>query len=79
MNMRLLFLLAMTLPVAAFADGFDYNYVEAGYVSTEVDAGLVDVDGDGFGLRGSMALKDNVHIFAALDDQDLDLGMESSR
>ncbi|PZN35391.1 MAG: hypothetical protein DIU71_00095 [Proteobacteria bacterium] len=55
---------------ALAAEGLSYTYVEAGYVRTDVDS--PNIDGDGFGLRGSLAVTDMVHVFATFSDQDLD-------
>jgi hypothetical protein len=51
-------------------DGFDYSYVELGYVKSELDD--FDVDGDGLGVRGSYEFTQNFHAFAAYSDQDFD-------
>lgn len=55
---------------AVAAEGFDYSYVEIGYVKSEIDD--LDIDGDGFGLRGSYEFTENFHAFAAYADQDFD-------
>lgn len=75
-SMALLSLVA--LPVAAFADGFDYTYVEAGIVNTKIDVGPFDVDGDGLGVNGSFALTDNVHLIAGYSDQHYDFSLDGS-
>ena|SRR5690606_10345774 len=68
-----------TLPLAALAQerGFDYTYVEGGYLS---DAGPVEPDSDGLGLRGSVTLNDRLHLFADYSTHDHDAGpdLESS-
>lgn len=69
---------ALALPIAAHADGFDYTFVEAGVLNSEVDAGPFDVDGDGFGVSGSFALQDNLHVVAGYSDQDYDFGIDGS-
>ena len=69
---RSLFALGLlaALPFAASAaDGLSYNYVEAGYVATNLD-GLPDADG--FGLRGSVAFHPNFHLFGDYSKQDVD-------
>ena len=68
----------LILPAAAFADGFDYTYVEAGIVNTEIDIGPFNVDGDGFGVNGSLALTDNLHFIGGYSDQDYDFGVDGS-
>ncbi len=62
--------LSMASSAMAADSGFDYSYVELGYVKTEIDD--LDVDGDGFELRGSLELTDKFHVFAAYADQDFD-------
>lgn len=59
-------LLALTLlaalPFAASAaEGVSYNYVQGGYAATNNNDG--EVDADGFGIDGSVAVHKNVHIF----------------
>ena len=67
----------MALPVTVLADGFDYTYVEAGFVNSEIDVGPFDVDGDGFGLSGSFALSDSIHLIGSYSDQDYDFGVSA--
>lgn len=57
-------------------DGFDYSYVELGYVKSELDD--FDVDGDGFGLRGSYEFTQNIHAFAAYSDQEFDFDVNAT-
>ena len=67
-------LLAM-LPFAASAQsasGLNYNYVEGGYVATNIDNDNDDIDADGFGVNASAALSDNFHIFGGYASQDTD-------
>ena len=67
-------LLAM-LPFAASAQsasGLNYNYVEGGYVATNIDNDNGDIDADGFGVNASAALSDNFHIFGGYASQDTD-------
>lgn len=66
--------LALTPP--AFAqDGLSYNFLELGYSNSEIED--FDVDGDGFGVRGSYGFTDHVHVFASyLDEEyDFDIGV----
>ena len=70
---------AVTLtPGLAFAEGFDYNYLEAGYVSSEIDAGGVDIDGNGLSIRGSWELQNNFQIVGSYTAQDYDGGIDVS-
>lgn len=65
--------LACTAP--AMAEGLSYSFVEAAYISNEVDD--LDIDGDGFGLAGSIALGKNFYAFANYVDSDYDLDIGS--
>lgn len=59
--------------VASQADALNYNFVELGYVSTDIDD--LNVDGDGLGIGGSFSLSDNYHVFAGYTDQDFDFSI----
>jgi hypothetical protein len=56
-------------------DGFSYSYVEAAFVNTDIDAELLgdDIDGDGFGLKGSLAFSDLIHGYVDYTTQDFDV------
>lgn len=64
------------LPVIAQADGFDYTYVEAGYISADFDTAGISVDGDGFGVNGSFAITDDYYLFAGYSSLGFDLGID---
>ncbi|HEX5788831.1 MAG TPA: outer membrane beta-barrel protein [Woeseiaceae bacterium] len=66
--------LAATGP--ALAQDLSYNYLELTYSWTEIDAGFADVDGDGFGFKGSLEVGDMWHIFAGIGQADLDQGVD---
>jgi hypothetical protein len=57
-----LLLLAISGPL--LAQGFSYNYIEGSWFQTELDVGDTDVDGDGFGLYGSVEVGTMWHVFA---------------
>lgn len=68
-------LLLAALPFAASAQdasGLNYNYVEGGYVATNLDNDNGDIDADGFGGNASVALSDNFHLFGGFSTQDTD-------
>lgn len=70
-------LLALTLAAAVSfaataAEGLNYNYVEGGYVATNLDNGNDEIDADGFGGNASFALTDNFHLFGGFNTQDTD-------
>lgn len=62
--------LLAALPFAASAaEGVSYNYVDAGYVATN----LKDLpDADGWGLGGSAAIAPNFHLFGNYATQEVD-------
>ena len=66
--------LAAALPLATQADTMDYSFVDLSYVDTELDD--VNVDGDGFALRGSIAFLENFFAFAEYQDLGFDLGFD---
>lgn len=68
----------LILPVAALADGFDYTFVEASIVNTEIDVGPFDIDGDGIGVIGSFALTDEIHLIGGYSDEDYGAGFDRS-
>lgn len=70
--------LAAALPLASHADVMDYSYAELGYVDTKLDGDGFDVDGDGFALRGSLAVHPNFFVFAAYQDLSFDFNVDTS-
>jgi hypothetical protein len=54
----------------AFADGFNYTYVQASYGTVDIDN--VSVDGDGLGLSGSFGITDNLNIVGGYQTADFD-------
>jgi Ax21 family sulfation-dependent quorum factor len=65
-------------PFAASAGGVEYTYVEAGYVHLDVEDG----NDDGFQLRGSVALAENVYLhggYASIETDDFNVELEESQ
>lgn len=58
---------ATFVPFLAQAEGLSWSYLEGAYVNTDIDQ--FDEDVDGFALRGSYGLTDNVFVFAGYADQ----------
>jgi hypothetical protein len=56
-------------------DGFNYTFLDLGWANSEIDD--LDVDGDGFALRGSLALTDRFHLIASYSDLDYDFDVGS--
>jgi hypothetical protein len=70
--------LAAALPLASHADVMDYSFAEVGYVDTSLDTSGDDVDGNGFALRGSLAVNPNFFVFANYQDLDFDFDVDAS-
>ena len=70
--------LTAVLPFTSQAGTMDYTYVELGYVDTEIDSGPNDIDGDGFALRGSLAVHENFFVFAGYEDLGFERGVDST-
>lgn len=64
------------LPAFAHADGFDYSYLEAGYVSADFDTAGMSVDGDGFGINGSFAITDTYFLSAGYSSLGFDFSID---
>ena len=76
--MNRLVALALMVPGLATAQEFDYNFIEFAFLDTEIDAGPVDIDGDGFALSGSYAIADNMYVIAGYSDSDYDFGLDGT-
>ena len=70
--------LAAALPLATNAETMSYTYAELGYVDADLDVGNFHVDGDGFALRGSLAVHQNYFVFANYQDLSFDGGVDTS-
>ena len=58
------------------AQELNYNYIQGSYGRTDLDAGDYDVDGDGFGLYGSIEVGDIWHVFANFTSSSLDRNVD---
>jgi hypothetical protein len=70
--------LAAALPLASHAETMSYTYAELGYVDANLDVGSFNVDGDGFALRGSLAVHPNFFVFANYQDLSFDQNVDTS-
>jgi len=70
--------LAAALPLAGHAETMNYSYAELGYVDTTIEASGDDIDGDGFALRGSLAVHPNFFVFADYLDLSFDQNVDTS-
>lgn len=69
--------LGLLAPLAGTAAEPRYTYIEGGYQYVDIDAGPVDVDGDGFEIGGSLPLADQVFLRASYSSTDLDFGVDA--
>jgi Outer membrane protein beta-barrel domain len=70
--------LAAALPLAGRAETMNYTYAELGYVDTTIESSGDDIDGDGFALRGSLAVHQNFFVFANYQDLSFDQSVDTS-
>lgn len=81
MNRKLLVVPAALASLAAspaFADALDYNYLQFGYVTTELEDEFVSVNGNGYSLEGSASINDNFHVFAGYGAIDFDFDVDTT-
>jgi hypothetical protein len=71
---RSLFLGLFVFSATAVAEDLNYTFIQGSYGQMEVDD--VDVDGDGFGIEGSVALTDRFHLFGGYTTADMDFGVD---
>lgn len=62
---------------SAFAEGFDYTFIQATYGRVEFDNN--GADGDGFGVAGSYAVHENFHLFAGYEFVGFDFDVDTSQ
>jgi hypothetical protein len=79
-DMNLLAIAALLLPMALHAENFSYRNVDvAHFPKAEIDAGNIDVDGDGFQLRGSLPVYQNFFVLVEFQDLSFDGGIDTTR
>ena len=63
----------MLSSATAMAEGPSYSYIQASYQEVDIDVGGgFDVDGDGFGVAGSVAINDSWFVFAGYSSFDFE-------
>jgi hypothetical protein len=77
-------LLPFLIPLAASSQDLSYSYIEADYVSFDIDGIDEDDDffddiddGSGYGVRGSLAVSSNFFVFADYSDTQSDFTFDS--
>ena len=66
----------LVFSASVYAEGLDYTYLQGSYGQITFDDALLDVDGDGFGISGSYAATDSIHIYGEYQTADLDFGVD---
>ena len=82
MRLRILSLIATIsmLPAVTTAANLSYQNVDfAIFLSSEIDAGNADVDGDGFQLRGTLPIANNFFAFAEFQVLNYDFDVDVTR
>lgn len=64
------------LAVPALADDPNYNYLQGDYVRAELDDAGFSVDGDGFGVGGSMEIAEQFHLLVRFRTFDFDFDVD---
>ena len=71
---------AMLLPISGQAASFGYSYVDFAIIpEAEFDAGDDDIDGDGFQLRGSLAVTETFFAVVEIADLEFDPNVDFTR
>jgi hypothetical protein len=71
---------AMLLPVGGQAANFGYSFIDFAIIpEAETDSGRFDLDGDGFQLRGSLAVANNFFAFVELQALEFDNNVDFTR
>ncbi|MBC7982499.1 MAG: hypothetical protein H7Y02_01455 [Candidatus Obscuribacterales bacterium] len=69
--------IAIALPMTTYSATLSYTNVDLGVVSTELEAGSVDVDGKGPFIRGSLAITPRYFLFGEIADIGYDRDYDS--
>lgn len=71
---------AMLLPVGGQAANFGYSFIDFAIIpEAEIDSGRFDLDGDGFQLRGSLAVSSNFFVLVEAQVLDFDRDVDFTR
>ena len=72
----LVLILTSFAATTTMAESPSFNYLQVGFQSVELDAGVFYEDGDGFALGGSFEIGENLFGFANYGQTDFDFGAE---
>lgn len=73
-----LLVILFAFSATAFADDFNYNFVQIGYGEAEID-NTGGIDGDGPSIFGSVAVSDRFHVFGEYQTADFGQGVDLSQ
>lgn len=62
---------------AVQASEFNYTFADVAYREVSIDAGIDDIDGDGYSLSGSYGVTDNLAITVSYTDLSYDFSIDS--
>lgn len=68
--------LLVVMSTPALAEQPSYDFFELTWQHVELDDSFIDIDGDGFGLSGSVEIAENWHIIAGYSDLGLSFGAD---
>jgi hypothetical protein len=68
----------LSLPALAQTQPFSYTYVDVALVNSEIDLGIVDIDGDGLAVAGAFELDERFFAIASYADQEYDFNLDGS-
>ncbi|HVF17854.1 MAG TPA: hypothetical protein VNA21_13120 [Steroidobacteraceae bacterium] len=72
--------LALMLPIGGHAADFGYSFVDLAIIpEAEIESGNFDVDGDGFQLRGSLAVAQNFFALVEIESIEFDDDVDFTR
>lgn len=73
-SILLIFLAVLSASVGA--QGLSYDYAQGSYGSVDLDDSVIDVDGTGFGISGSMRINENFYVTGEYQTADMDFGVD---